>query len=46
MIQHHMATVAKAEKSCSTLTTKMNQLKGLLMRTDTANGEDTLVLTI
>jgi hypothetical protein len=41
-----MATVAKAEKSCSTLTAKMSQLNGVLIRTDISGGEVTLVSTI
>lgn len=36
MIQHRMATVAKAEKSCSTLSTKMIQMTSVLIRSDTS----------
>lgn len=31
-----MATVAKAEKSCSTLSTKMIQMTSVLIRSDTS----------
>lgn len=36
MIQHHMATVAKAEKSCSILSTKTIQTTSVLIRSDTS----------